>query len=129
MNIIKSLNGRWQFPIAAGVASGYALTCKKSSSGQRGEGGEAGMGQPMQQQASSSGETFDQIIRSHPNFGSVLEATVRGISEGKVTYVDSEGKEKSVQADSVVIYVGLRPKTDEALRFSKAAEQVLSTVV
>jgi len=70
-------------------------------------------------------ENMLDIMRSHPNFSSVLEATVKGISEGKVTYIDSEGKEKSIQADSVVIYAGLKPKTDESLKFSKAANQVL----
>lgn len=65
------------------------------------------------------------IMRSHPNFSSVTMATVKGISEGKVTYTDSTGKENSVQADSVVIYAGLRPRMDDAIKFKGSADQVL----
>jgi len=55
------------------------------------------------------------------NFSFVTEATARSISEGKVTYVDGKGTEKSVQADSVVIYAGFKPRQDEALKFSGSA--------
>jgi thioredoxin reductase len=65
------------------------------------------------------------IYENHPNLSYFMEATVKNISGGKVTYTDSKGSEKSVQADSVVIYAGLKPKMDEALKFSDSAEQVL----
>jgi thioredoxin reductase len=65
------------------------------------------------------------IMRSHPNFSSVLEVMVKGISGGKVTYVDASGKEESVQADSVVIYAGLRPRMADAIGFKGSADQVL----
>jgi thioredoxin reductase len=65
------------------------------------------------------------IYENHPNFSYFLEATVKGISGGKVTFTDSKGIEKSVQADSVVIYAGLKPRMDEALKFSDSADQVL----
>jgi len=65
------------------------------------------------------------ILQNHPDYDFILEATPKSISEGKVTYVDSKGEEKSLQADSVVIYSGLRPRMDEAARFSGSAPQVL----
>jgi thioredoxin reductase len=64
------------------------------------------------------------IIRNNPNFSHVLEATVTRIGEGAVTYVDANGNEKSLRADSVVIYAGLKPRMDEAMKFSKSAGQV-----
>ncbi|MBP1608688.1 MAG: FAD-dependent oxidoreductase [Acidobacteria bacterium] len=65
------------------------------------------------------------ILQNHPDYNCILEATPKSISEGNVTYVDSKGQEKSIPADSVVIYSGLRPKTDEAAKFSGSAPQVL----
>jgi hypothetical protein len=35
------------------------------------------------------------------------------------------GSEKSVQADSVVIYAGLKPTMDEAMKFEGSADEVL----
>ena len=63
------------------------------------------------------------IYQNHPNFSYVLEATATGISDGKVTYRDASGSEKSIQADSVVIYAGLKPRMDEAMKFSGSAGQ------
>jgi thioredoxin reductase len=65
------------------------------------------------------------IIEGHPDFNYVLEAMVTRIGDGKVFYMDAGGSEKSVRADSVVVYAGLKPRTDEALKFSEAARQVL----
>ncbi len=67
----------------------------------------------------------EQIYKSHPNFSYFLEATVKNISGGKVIYADAAGSEKSLQADSVVIYAGLKPRMDEAMKFVGAAGQVL----
>jgi pyruvate/2-oxoglutarate dehydrogenase complex dihydrolipoamide dehydrogenase (E3) component len=65
------------------------------------------------------------IYQNHPNISYFLEVTPKSISGGKVIYVDTKGDEKSVQADSVVIYAGLKPKMDEAMKFSGSAGQVL----
>ncbi|MBN1627851.1 MAG: FAD-dependent oxidoreductase [Deltaproteobacteria bacterium] len=65
------------------------------------------------------------ISQNHPNISRELEAVVTGISDGKVTYRDAAGNEKSVKADSVVIYAGLKAKMDEAAEFSGSAGQVL----
>jgi pyruvate/2-oxoglutarate dehydrogenase complex dihydrolipoamide dehydrogenase (E3) component len=58
------------------------------------------------------------IYKHHKNFSYFLEATATEISEGKVLFRDTAGVEKSVQADSVVVYAGLKPKMDEAMRLS-----------
>jgi pyruvate/2-oxoglutarate dehydrogenase complex dihydrolipoamide dehydrogenase (E3) component len=65
------------------------------------------------------------ILEAHPNFNCVLQATARSISGGKVTYLDSKGIEKSIQADSVVIYAGFKPRMDEAMKFTGSAPNVL----
>ena len=65
------------------------------------------------------------IALNNPDFKFVVEAVATGVSDGKVTYRDATGSEKSVQADSVVIYSGLRPRMDEAIEFSGSAPQVL----
>jgi pyruvate/2-oxoglutarate dehydrogenase complex dihydrolipoamide dehydrogenase (E3) component len=53
----------------------------------------------------------------------VTEAVTTRISDGKVTYRDASGSEKSIRADSVVIYSGFKPLQDEALKFSGSAAQ------
>lgn len=58
--------------------------------------------------------------RRMKNFTAVTGAVVTGISKGKVTYTDSSGGTKSVSADDVVIYAGLRARQDEALAFYNA---------
>jgi thioredoxin reductase len=57
------------------------------------------------------------------NFSFITEATAKGISDGKVTYVTAKGTEKTIQADSVVIYAGFKPRLDEALKFSDSADR------
>ena len=57
------------------------------------------------------------------NFSIITEAIPKGIAAGKVTYVDARGSEKTVRADSVVIYAGFKPKKDEALKFYGSAKQ------
>jgi 2-enoate reductase len=56
------------------------------------------------------------------NFSSIMEVTTTGISDGKVTYKDAKGSEKFIPADSVVIYGGLRPMQEEALKFYGSAK-------
>ncbi|MBN1627167.1 MAG: FAD-dependent oxidoreductase [Deltaproteobacteria bacterium] len=65
------------------------------------------------------------IYENHPNISYVLEAITTGISDGKVTYSDASGREKSVHAESVIIYGGLKPRMDEAMTFSDSAGRVL----
>jgi len=65
------------------------------------------------------------IYKNHPNFSYVLEATVKSITGGKVIYTDARGAENSVQADSIVIFSGLKPRMDEAEKFIGSADEVL----
>lgn len=67
----------------------------------------------------------EDIYQNHPNFSYVLEAMVKSITGGKVTYTDSKGIETSIPADSIVIYSGLKPRMDEAEKFIGSANQVL----
>jgi len=64
------------------------------------------------------------IYQNHPNFSYELQVMVKSITGEKVIYTDSKGSEKSVKADSIVIYSGLRPRTDEAAAFSGSADEV-----
>jgi 2,4-dienoyl-CoA reductase-like NADH-dependent reductase (Old Yellow Enzyme family)/thioredoxin reductase len=57
------------------------------------------------------------------NFSFMTEATAKGISDGKVTYVNAKSSDKTIQADSVVIYAGFKSRLDEALKFSDTAER------
>ena len=49
-------------------------------------------------------------------------AKVVSIGEAGVTYVDAEGQEHTVPADSVVISAGMKPKMDEALSYAAAGD-------
>jgi 2,4-dienoyl-CoA reductase-like NADH-dependent reductase (Old Yellow Enzyme family)/thioredoxin reductase len=57
------------------------------------------------------------------NFNCILQATATGISNGKVTYKEAKGEEKSIKADSVVVFAGFKPRKDEAMKFSGLANQ------
>jgi pyruvate/2-oxoglutarate dehydrogenase complex dihydrolipoamide dehydrogenase (E3) component len=65
------------------------------------------------------------IYQNHENISYALEAVATGISGGKITYRDADGNEKSVKADSIIIYAGLKPRMDDAMEFSGSAGQVL----
>jgi 2,4-dienoyl-CoA reductase-like NADH-dependent reductase (Old Yellow Enzyme family)/thioredoxin reductase len=61
--------------------------------------------------------------QSLTTFKYITEATVTAISEGKVNYKDARGNEKSVQADSVVIYAGRKPRIEEAMKFAESGKR------
>lgn len=67
--------------------------------------------------------TVISAYRQLKNFTQLTQSTAKSISNGKVTYTDSTGSEKSVQADSVVIFGGLKGKQDEALKFNGIAKK------
>jgi hypothetical protein len=69
-------------------------------------------------------EVIIGVYESMYNFNIITEVTATGISDGKVTYKDASGRKKSVQADSVVIYAGFKPRQDEAIKFSGSAGQI-----
>jgi 2-enoate reductase len=63
------------------------------------------------------------VYRSMKNFTGLTQATAKKIADGKVTYSDSTGAEKTIQADSVVIFGGLKGRQDEALKFNGTAKK------
>jgi len=65
------------------------------------------------------------LYRNHPNFKYFLKTTVKGITGGNVTYTDSKGAENSIQADSIVIWNGLKARTEDAVNFAGSADEVL----
>ncbi|MBN1625863.1 MAG: FAD-dependent oxidoreductase [Deltaproteobacteria bacterium] len=69
--------------------------------------------------------TQTNLYRNHPNFKYHLETTVKDITGGKVTYTDKEGADKSIQADSIVIWNGLKARTEDADNFAGSANEVL----
>jgi thioredoxin reductase/2,4-dienoyl-CoA reductase-like NADH-dependent reductase (Old Yellow Enzyme family) len=68
--------------------------------------------------------TYDNL----KNFDYETETVARRIADGKVYYTDASGAEKSVPADSVVIWGGLKARTDEAVKFSSAAGKAFHAV-
>jgi 2,4-dienoyl-CoA reductase-like NADH-dependent reductase (Old Yellow Enzyme family)/thioredoxin reductase len=67
--------------------------------------------------------TIIEAYKDLKNFSIITEGIATGISAGKVTYKDASGSEKSIPADSVVVYSGLKPKKDDALNFYGSAKQ------
>jgi 2,4-dienoyl-CoA reductase-like NADH-dependent reductase (Old Yellow Enzyme family)/thioredoxin reductase len=65
------------------------------------------------------------IIKYHPKFKYLLGVTIKGVTGGMVTYTNSDGKDESVQADSIVVWSGLKPRMDEAEKFFGSADEVL----
>jgi len=66
----------------------------------------------------------EQVIDTYEhldNFNFILDAIVTGISGDKINYVDGKGNKASIGADSVVLYGGLRPRQDEAMKFYGSA--------
>jgi thioredoxin reductase len=67
----------------------------------------------------------ERIYKNHPDFSYHMKTMVKRIDGKEVVYTDAEGKEKSIRADSIVIWSGLRPRMDEAERFVGSADEVL----
>ncbi|MBN1626126.1 MAG: FAD-dependent oxidoreductase [Deltaproteobacteria bacterium] len=68
-------------------------------------------------------ETLQLAYEALENFSFIAQVTTTGISDGKVTYRDSAGNEKFIQADNVVVSAGRQPRKDEALKFYGLAER------
>jgi len=62
------------------------------------------------------------------NFHFILEAIAGRIADGKVYYTDAKGNEKSVQADSVVLYGGLRQKKADAIKLAGSAKNAFLAI-
>ena len=64
---------------------------------------------------------FQAAWEAIPSFHYVLNATAKEISASQVVYTDQSGQEHTLPADTVVLSVGMRAKSDEALSFYGAA--------
>ena len=73
-------------------------------------------------------EIITDVYEHQENFDFIVEAIATRISNGKVLYRDAKGREKSIRADSVVLYAGLKPKQDEALRFYGSSKNAFFTI-
>jgi len=62
-------------------------------------------------------DTYDHM----ENFDYETQVIPQRIDGNKVYYTDASGKEKSVKGDSIVIWSGLKARTDEAVAFAPAA--------
>jgi thioredoxin reductase len=67
----------------------------------------------------------ERIYKNHPDFTYHMKTMVKRIDGGKVTYTDENGDEQKIQADSIVLWSGLRPRLDEAEKFFGSADEVL----
>ena len=60
---------------------------------------------------------FQDAWEAIPTFHYVLNAAAKEIAPGCVTYTDKDGVDHQLPADSVVLSVGMKSKSDEALSF------------
>jgi len=60
---------------------------------------------------------FQEAWEALPLFHAVTGAKVIAVNDQAVTYIDKDGKENTISADSIVISAGAKAKTDEALSF------------
>ena len=60
---------------------------------------------------------FTDAWEAIPDLHYVLSATAKEIAEDHVTYTDKDGVDHDLPADSVILSVGMRSKSDEALSF------------
>jgi len=114
-NVVVIGAGKYGFELALGLAmEGHKVT--NIASGDR-------LFEP-DFQGPHNMQNQEGIYKNHPNFSYALNAVVKSVKGGNVTYTDSTGAEKSVQADSVVIWSGLTPRLDEASKFLNCADEV-----
>lgn len=66
---------------------------------------------------------FQEAWEAEENFHSILNARCTRVSPDSVTYVDKEGAEHTVPADSIVIAAGTRARVDDAMKFYNTADR------
>lgn len=65
-----------------------------------------------------------KLYKGLPNFKYSLNNKVTDIQGGKVTYTDKDGANQTIEADSIVLWNGLKPRTQEAASFMGSAPEV-----
>jgi 2,4-dienoyl-CoA reductase-like NADH-dependent reductase (Old Yellow Enzyme family)/thioredoxin reductase len=68
-------------------------------------------------------DMFKEAWEKLENFKYIVQARTTAIGVDKVTYVDADGTEHDIKADSVVIAGGMKAKTDLALTFSGTGDR------
>ena len=67
-------------------------------------------------------ENLQMAWEAQKNFIFMTGVTTTGVSDGKVTYKDAGGNEKTIAADNVIVSAGRKPRKDEALKFYGVSE-------
>lgn len=62
----------------------------------------------------------------YDNLKPIYEVTTTKITPNSVTYVDQEGKETTIECDSVVVSGGYEPCVDEAMKYATCTPQFLT---
>jgi hypothetical protein len=138
MSLIKSLMGRRQFLISAGVTSTSVMFCKKIASYiDPGFQTNVAMGAERSGTAVVKGASkrYTHLLSPLKIRNTLLKnrmlykVSIPHFLQGPETFPSEEVRTYysniAKTADSVVIYAGLKPKTDEAMKFSNSANQVL----
>jgi 2,4-dienoyl-CoA reductase-like NADH-dependent reductase (Old Yellow Enzyme family)/thioredoxin reductase len=64
---------------------------------------------------------FREAWEKQPNLTCIVKARCTGIGANRVAYTDADGEEHDIEAGSVVIAAGMKPRNDLALKFYGAA--------
>ncbi|MFV0441580.1 MAG: FAD-dependent oxidoreductase [Lachnospirales bacterium] len=67
-------------------------------------------------------EAFKEAWEAIPTFKSVVNARCSEISDKEVKYLDENNNEHSIEANSVILSVGMKPRNSEALEFYGKAD-------
>lgn len=62
-------------------------------------------------------DQFQEAWEAIPTFSFIVNATAKEITKQGVTYLDANGQEQTLSADTVVVSAGMSAKRDEALSF------------
>ncbi len=62
-------------------------------------------------------DEFLQVLAKHTHCKTILQARCNRITDKGVTYIDADGKEQSIKAGSVVLSVGMKARSESALKF------------
>jgi len=68
-------------------------------------------------------EKVQAAWEKYDNFNYILQAKTTVISDGYVSYIDANGNENQIEADSVVVCGGMNSRQEEALKFYGSAER------
>jgi 2,4-dienoyl-CoA reductase-like NADH-dependent reductase (Old Yellow Enzyme family)/thioredoxin reductase len=71
-------------------------------------------------------QLFRQAWEKLPNFHFILNARCKSIARDEVIYIDAGGKEHSINAGSIVISVGMKPKSDMVIKYVGTADKVMA---